>query len=358
MVAALLVVLEPVAEAPSPGAKVALGPVELVGSGDGSITEIDAASLRGALSIGLRRGELEIELLDGDCELRACWIGAATASEIAGVLFATVERRGPDHHLRLEVVASKSGAVVASLEGRCELCGRDELLETASDLAATLSPRLSRLVEAPASLALRGAPAGAIVHLDGDRVGTLPWTGELPPGEHRVVVTLDGYTSQERIFEATSGVSEHLEFTLETSALALPTTGPATAGLATEGMSTTDPSGGADTQARLRTERARFTAGGVIAAGGLVGVGVGVALFIYDGRPHGPSCESQGIDENGHCAMRYEATTPAITSAVIGGAVLVAGAVLIVHTLSRRERGSAGARVQVRPTPGGIALAF
>jgi tetratricopeptide (TPR) repeat protein len=50
-------------------------------------------------------------------------------------------------------------------------------------------------------LTVLSAPESATVLLDGKPVGIAPWTGETYPGKHRLVVTLDGYASQEQVIE-------------------------------------------------------------------------------------------------------------------------------------------------------------
>ncbi len=44
------------------------------------------------------------------------------------------------------------------------------------------------------------APAGASVEIDGKKVGTTPWTGELPPGRHVAVLRLDGHRDVQKDF--------------------------------------------------------------------------------------------------------------------------------------------------------------
>ena len=49
-----------------------------------------------------------------------------------------------------------------------------------------------------AQLSISSQPGGAGVAIDGKRVGSSPWEGELPAGPHRVQVALEGYVAQER----------------------------------------------------------------------------------------------------------------------------------------------------------------
>jgi len=69
--------------------------------------------------------------------------------------------------------------------------------------AATVRPLIAQLAE---SLRKKGvqqmtvltSPAGATVTLDDRPVGVTPWTGELPPGEHHLLLSLRGYTDVEQ----------------------------------------------------------------------------------------------------------------------------------------------------------------
>jgi tetratricopeptide (TPR) repeat protein len=62
----------------------------------------------------------------------------------------------------------------------------------------SLERRLSSVVVSVAS-----TPSGAVVHVDGERVGQTPWTGRLAPGGHTLKVSLAGHVPVEKRFEAT-----------------------------------------------------------------------------------------------------------------------------------------------------------
>jgi hypothetical protein len=47
-------------------------------------------------------------------------------------------------------------------------------------------------------LTLLSTPGGARIAIDGNAVGSTPWTGDLPPGVHRVVASLEGFTDLTR----------------------------------------------------------------------------------------------------------------------------------------------------------------
>ncbi len=64
--------------------------------------------------------------------------------------------------------------------------------------AATVRPLIATLAESlrkkgVQQLTVLSSPAGATVTIDDQPVGVTPWTGELPPGEHHLLLNLRGY---------------------------------------------------------------------------------------------------------------------------------------------------------------------
>jgi len=49
-------------------------------------------------------------------------------------------------------------------------------------------------------ITVRSVPRGATVAVDSDPAGVTPWTGDLPPGRHRLAVAYEGYERTERWF--------------------------------------------------------------------------------------------------------------------------------------------------------------
>ena len=50
-------------------------------------------------------------------------------------------------------------------------------------------------------LSVLTTPAGATVRIDGASRGVTPWTGELPPGSHRLELQASGYRDSTQVFE-------------------------------------------------------------------------------------------------------------------------------------------------------------
>lgn len=67
-------------------------------------------------------------------------------------------------------------------------------------------------------LSVRSTPKGATVVIDGEPVGVTPWTGDLPPGAHRVTLELRGYGATQRDIELSPHDALDEEFSLEPEA--------------------------------------------------------------------------------------------------------------------------------------------
>jgi hypothetical protein len=67
-------------------------------------------------------------------------------------------------------------------------------------------------------LSVRSTPKGATVVIDGEPVGVTPWTGDLPPGAHRVTLELRGYGATQRDIELLPHDALDQEFLLEAEA--------------------------------------------------------------------------------------------------------------------------------------------
>jgi tetratricopeptide (TPR) repeat protein len=67
-------------------------------------------------------------------------------------------------------------------------------------------------------LSVRSTPKGATVVIDGEPVGVTPWTGDLPPGAHRLALELRGYGAASRDVELSPHDALDTEFVLEAAA--------------------------------------------------------------------------------------------------------------------------------------------
>lgn len=89
---------------------------------------------------------------------------------------------------------------------------------------------LARIRQLESRLAERGVqqvtiwtqPPNAAITIDGKAVGLSPWTGELPPGQHDVVVRLAGHHTMQRAFELPADRAIDIPITLLETPEALP----------------------------------------------------------------------------------------------------------------------------------------
>jgi len=139
-----LLALAPNDVAKRPEPIIAVAPMATIGDPE-NMVRVDAATIETAIMQGLARGEIELERLEGDCKTSACWIDQANQRGHERVLLPTLESIGPDYHVRIEAVDAATGKLLASIEDTCEICGEDEVGVVASDAAAGLLSRLSRL---------------------------------------------------------------------------------------------------------------------------------------------------------------------------------------------------------------------
>ncbi len=80
---------------------------------------------------------------------------------------------------------------------------------------AKIEGRITEIKAKPGKLAIRSAPVGATVTIDGKSVaGVTPTTAELEPGVHELVLSLDGYQDMTKRIDVVYGSNEVVEFNL------------------------------------------------------------------------------------------------------------------------------------------------
>ena len=143
--------------------------------------------------------------------------------ELAIRLFVEADRLAPSAALSFNVARSyeKLGQPARALDHYRRYLRREPTGTGANRAAA-------RVAELEAELARRGVqqitidsrPAGAKVEVDQRVLGVTPWTGELTPGDHTLVVTHAGFAKATRVITVTPDRAFELEMTLEPQAAA------------------------------------------------------------------------------------------------------------------------------------------
>jgi tetratricopeptide (TPR) repeat protein len=104
--------------------------------------------------------------------------------------------------------------------------------------AAETTVRVKELEAALASkgvqqLSVRSEPSGASLRIDERLVGATPWTGELSPGPHRLVLAAPGHVEHSRSVQLPQAHALDVELRLEPNSAAVPTSeAPASADVA------------------------------------------------------------------------------------------------------------------------------
>ena len=171
--------------------------------------------LAGARPVRAVAAEDPVGVAIASCGDDAC-VGAAIASANAiGAVVVTLARRtarGPIA-LTLDIRDPVSGAMrsptqTLALEQEADLTALDPLIES-------LRPVMFSPPPPPPELLVTVNVDGAIVTIDGERVGTTPIAAaRLTPGRHAVMVTAVGYSGARREVELDPGERERLDITL------------------------------------------------------------------------------------------------------------------------------------------------
>ncbi len=295
--------------------KLAVLPLALTGSQD----ETAGPSLSGHLQQGLARGAFavvdaaEVErLAAGGCSEQRCLTALRKQAGATFVLRSAVTVDDRDYVVRLELLATEDGSVLASSEERCDLCGLAEVGALVEAQGALLRRKLEDLIQGPPRLAVVTRPAGALVLVDNQLIGKTPLEQNLLDGEHVVRVMLDGYVDDERKVELVPGVRESLEVEL-----------------------------------RREPKIARYRAvGWATLFTGIPVAAAGVGLLAIDGRQVRGRCSGMNRDPFGNCRFVFDTDWGGAVALAAGAALVTAGVLLLMRTRdrpqSRRPRASIG----------------
>src|SRR5450755_616781 len=102
--------------------------------------------------------------------------------------------------------------------------------ENSADVKAIVSAlALTLAKKGVQQLSVLSSPAGATVTVDGTPVGVTPWTGELNPGKHKLLLTYRGYTDERRAVTLSATEPRDIDVPMEqsTAATSVPTSGAA-----------------------------------------------------------------------------------------------------------------------------------
>ena len=311
-------------EGPRPAADSRLAVLAISITGD--TDESTAPRLLEHLKKGLARGAFTVvdaaqveRHAPGGCSEPRCLAALRREADAAFALRARISVNDRDYVVHLDLLATRGGAVLATSEERCDLCGITEVEALVEAQSALLRKALEDLIQGPSRLVVASQPPGALVLVDNQLIGTTPVDQTVLEGEHVVRVMLDGYVSDERRVKLQAGVRERL-----------------------------------DLQLRRAPKLARSRAFGWASLfTGLPVAGVGVALLALDGRPSRATCSGPDLPNAGNCRSLFDTDIGGAVALAAGAALITAGVMLLVRTRDRPQP----RRTRAFLGPTGVAIA-
>ncbi len=269
-------------------------------------------------------------------------------------LFLQADALAPSAALSFNIARAyeKIGDDAASLQWYRDFRRRDP----GAKLGAEVDERIHGL---EAGLAAKGVqqltvlsrPLGATVIVDDQPVGVTPYTGQLPPGSHRIVLSLRGYADSEHKLELPADRSQELDVPLVPgNKTAAPTPDGTAAGPspAAAGPLSTAATPSADAKPPFGILPWIGLGAGAAALGG--SLGFELARRSAEKAARNDDIQISYKDELDRAQSRQ---TTARVLAVVGGALAVTGGTLLVIQLSARHASSdASARLGMACLPG------
>ena len=146
-------------------------------------------------------------------------------------LFLEADRLAPSAPLSFNVARSYQnlGDEAGALRWYRDYLRRDPKAKNAEDVRDTIATLATSLIKRGVQqLSVLSDPAGATVSIDGRPLGVAPWTGEIAPGKHHVMLTLRGYVDVQRDIALPAG--EPIDVTLPMQKSELVAAAPAQGG--------------------------------------------------------------------------------------------------------------------------------
>ncbi len=226
------------------------------------------------------------------------------------------------------------------------------------------APEVEQRIRAlEASLAKKGVqqltvlsrPLGATVIVDERPMGVTPYTGQLPPGSHKIVLTLRGYADSEQKLDLPADHAQDLNVPLVPGGRAAPAAEGTAPGAAPTGESRVGaaPTPKADSKYQFGILPWVGLGAGVAALGG--SLGFELARRSAEKAAKNDDTQISYQDEVDRARSRQ---TAARVLAVVGGALVVTGSTLLVIQLSSRGSSTeTSARLGMGCLPGGCNVA-
>jgi hypothetical protein len=253
----------------------------------------------------------EIELLSPalpeleSCSDEPCLRSLAREHGASHVVRAQVLADGRDYIAQLEVMNLDRELPASTIDASCQICGLaefDDRLAARAVAARELilaTPRVGRLL-------IVGRPTDARVRVDGQLRGRLPFSEELPVGQHELIVIADGHFRQVVPVETLAGVEQRLEVALAPKPI----------------------------------PQWQRSVGWTTLGIGIGSLATGTVLIGVHGQPATLRCESDGsevVDADGDCRWLRRTLGAGVGLTVMGIVAATTGATLLTIDATRRR---------------------
>jgi hypothetical protein len=260
------------------------------------------------------------------CADAVCWQMFADEHGVTHFLVVVVVFDEPDYRIEARLVDGRTGESVGTRTDACDLCGITELGERVQDVSASMRRDVEATLVLPPKLIIESVPPGAMVTVDGERVGKTPLTIATISGRHVIEIASSEYVTEKIEVDLTDGVRREVIAKLR----------PRPAAPAVSQQDTA-----ADPRSRLLF--------GLGATGLVLGTGLlagGGAMIAIHGDPIDNDCSGDNLDALGRCRYLHD-TRGAGIGLVVGGAALLAGGVLLTVLGARRRKRTRDAQPRV-----------
>lgn len=197
-------------------------------------------------------------------------------------------------------------------------------------------------------LTVLSEPETATVRIDGRPVGVTPWTGDLPPGTHKVALTLRGYSDSERSIELSADKAQDVSFRLLPATEATPTPAPV-AGQPAAAPAPASAAAPIDSAPPAEPEGVGLVTWVVLGAGAATLGGAGVFEYLRRSAESDAEDATTQIERKDAIDQVDQRQTIARVLAGVGGALTLAGGVLLTLDLTRSPGGTARREAPARP---------
>lgn len=306
------------AEKPRPKMRVAVMPLLVEGEVPSDVRSEARERIEAALK------SRDYELVDGrppgaNCTDFECIHAVAEDADAQWVVQPALSTIDHDYGIAVRLY-DFAGTLKVDESATCEICSYSDAVEALAQEADELKPPLLAYAENPygdreqaeletddiSRLVIRTNPAGAVVKIDGERVGKTPLELEVPPGLRDIELTLRNHNDVIETVRAPRGGSELLTYTLIEND-------------------------------EKQTRALRIT-GWTFSMVGLGLLGGGIPLLALEEQPVKNRCSGDDIDFNGRCRYRYDTLLPGALLTGFGIASLLTGITTGVIAASRKGR--------------------